>query len=247
MRKQYNIRLRESDRDEAKRIIKNYNAKIKRVLKKSPELEPYLPDQIKAKDFLLDVKTRNEFNRKLSSMQNFSSKRGSEKLVTSSRGAKAIQWEIDEFKNKQRIENIKRAHERKKIENTEVKTRGKKTGVKRAEMGGIKENALKPSRKKFDNVSQKEWDIAKKNIDSLLDNEKRVEKKEIMRANYIKGLIIEGFPESLIDLIKTVDIDVFVTTTQTDLEATFDFIYDPLEMQNKANTLMEVWKRAING
>lgn len=206
----------------------------------------FIPDRVTKKEAVKSIETRADYNRLVNSLQRFS-KRGAEKPVSSSRGAKATQWEVEEFKHKQRIENARRTRERKKLEQQDVKSRGKSTGVKRAEMGSIKENSLKPSRKNFANLSQKEWELAKRNIDNMLNANYRDERKEKMRDNYIKGLITAGFPDSVIDLIRNMDIDKFIETVANDQEATFDFIYDPLELQVKADALKETWTNAING
>lgn len=208
-------------------------------------MKDFVPDRVSKKEAIQSIETRADYNRLINSLQRFS-KRGAEKPVTSTRGAKSTQWEVEEFKHKQRIENARRTRERKKLEQQDVKSRGKSTGVKRAEMGSIKENSLKPSRKNFQNLSQKEWELAKKNIDNMLNANYRDEKKLKMKENYIKGLITAGFPDSLIDIIRGMDIDTFVETVANDQEATFDFIYDPLELQVKAEALKETWTNAVN-
>ena len=245
MSKKSKIRWRESDLTELQRTINNYNAKLYRIKKKHPEMVEFLPDRVTKKNAVQSIESRADFNRLTKSLQRFS-KKGAEKPVTSSRGAKATQWEVDEFKHKQRIENARRTRERKKIEQQEVLTRGKPTGVTRAEMGSIKENSLKPSRKKFENLSAKEWELAKTNIDKLLNATEREERKEKMRSNYLKGLIDAGFSDEVIDIVRNIDVDKFIQTVETDQEATFDFIYDPLELAIKNNVLKEVWINAIN-
>lgn len=245
MSKKSKIRWRESDLSELQRTIKNYNAKLYRIRKNHPELIEFLPDRVTKKEAVQSIESRADFNRLTKSLQRFS-KKGAEKPVTSSRGAKATQWEVDEFKHKQRVENARRTRERKKIEQQEVLTRGKPTGVTRAEMGSIKENSLKPSRKNFNNLSAKEWELAKNNIDKLLNATEREAQKEKMRSNYVKGLIEAGFSDDVIDLVKNIDVDRFVQTVETDQEATFDFIYDPLELAVKNNALKEVWLNATD-
>lgn len=245
MPKKSRIRWRESDTRELQRTVKNYNAKINRLIKKNPEMSDFLPEKVTMKDARKSIETRADFNRLTKSLQRFS-KKGAEKPVSSKRGAKATQWEVDEFKKKQQIENARRTRERKKLEQQEVKSRGKTTGVTRAEMGSIKENSLKPSKKRFDNLSQKEWELAKKNIDNMLNANFRDEKRQKMKDNYIKGLIEAGFPDEVIDLVRGMDLDKFLETVETDQEATFDFIYDPLELQVKSEALKEVWRNASN-
>lgn len=240
------IRWRESDLDELQRTIKNFNAKIYRERKKDPGAGDFLPETVRKADIVKSIESRADFNRIVNSLQRFS-RRGAETPVKSSRGAKATQWEIDEFKHKQRIENARRTRERKKLEEQEVKSRGKGTGVKRAAMGSVKENSLKPSRKNFDNLSQKEWELAKKNLDNMLDVSYRERKQTQMKENYIKGLITAGFPDSVINKVRNVPLETFLNTINTDNEASFDFIYDPIELKIKAESLLEVWNHALNG
>ena len=245
MSKKSSIRWRESDTRELQRIINNFNAKIYRLRKNHPELKDYLPDTVKKKDVIKGIETRADFNRTIKSLQRFT-KRGAENPVKSSRGAKSTEWEVGEFKLKQRIENARRTRERKKLEDKQVKSRGKETGVKRAEMGSIKENALKPSKKKFDNLSQKEWELAKRNIDNLLNASYRDERLLKMKDNYIKGLITAGYSDELIEMVRGLDPDKFIETVTTDQDATFDFIFDPLELKVKNDALIEVWSNAVN-
>ena len=204
-----------------------------------------MPARVTKKQALESISTRAEYNRLIKSLQRFS-KRGAEQPVSSSRGAKSTKWETEEYKIKQRIENARRTRERKKLEAEEVLSRGKGTGQKRASMGTIKENALKPIKKDFQNLSSKEWDLAKRNIDRQLNAKYREVQKKKMKDNYIKGLTEAGYPESLIKQIKETPLDAFVHTVNTDQEASFDFIYDPLEMKTKADALAGVWSNAVH-
>lgn len=243
------IRWRDSDSAELQRVIKNFNAKLNRLKKKSPEIAEYLPERLKKSDVIDSIGTRADFNRVLNSYKRFS-KRGAEAPVKSSRGAKATEWEVSEFKHKQRIENARRTRERKKLNEQEVKRGGKGTGVKRAEMGRLKDNALKPSKKKFENLSQKEWELASKNIDRMLNASYRGKRLEEMRENYIKGLTEQGFlddsPE-IEEYIRGVDPQTFYDTVQTDEEATFIFYKSPLEYEARREEIIETWRTAYEG
>lgn len=243
------IRWRDSDVQELQRIINNYNNKLYRLRKNHPEMIDFLPQRMTKKDAIASIETRADFKRVTSSLKRFS-RRGAEAPVTSSRGAKATQWEVDEFKHKQRIENARRTRERKAIEAKEVKIAGKGQGRTRAEMGSIKENELKPSRKKFDNMSQKEWELASKNMDRLLNYTEREKKKLQMRENYLKGLTENGFLDDNPELekyIRGIDIDTFYETVQTDETATFFFYKDPIAYKARLDTLIDTWKTAFEG
>lgn len=242
-KQQSKIRWRESDTLELQRAINNFNAKLYRLKKKNPEMADYLPDRVKKSDAIKSINTRADLNKTVNSLKRFSQK-GAEKPAKSKRGAKSTKWEVDEFKRKQRQENARRTRERKKIESKPVTSRGKKTGSKRSEMGTIKANELKPSKKKFENLSQKEWDLAKANIEQAINPLHQEFRKHNMRLNYIKGLRNAGFSEDIVANILEMDIDDFIETTQTDTEAEFDFIYDPIEFKLKNAALLQVWESA---
>lgn len=236
------IRWRNSDTAELQRVINNFNAKLYRTQKKNPDSVDYLPSRVKKSDIIKSIETRADFNRTLKSLQRFS-KKGAEKLVKSSRGAKATQWEVDEFKRKQRLENARRKREKKKLDEKPVTSRGKPTGLKRGEMGSVRENSLKPSKKKFENLSQKEWDKAKSAIDKALDVRHREQRKQHMKDNYIKGLQNAGYSDDVIKLVEDTELDDFLETVETDTEATIDFIYEPIEQAKKEEALKQVWTK----
>ena len=242
-KKQSQIRWRESDTAELQRTINNFNAKLYRVKKSHPEYADFLPERVTKSDLIKTIHTRADFNRITNSLKRFS-KRGAEPPVKASRGAKSTKWEVGEFKRKVAIDNARRTRERNKLLEKEVKTRGRGTGETRARMGSIKENSLKPRKRNFKNMSQKEWELAKSNIDKAIDPLNSEFRKHNMRLNYIKGLRENGYSDDIVSLVLEMDIDKFIEVTQTDEEATFDFIYDPIEFKLKNEALFDVWKTA---
>ena len=313
MSKQYKIRLRESDIAEAKRSIKNFNAKITRAIKKDPANAGLYPEKIKYKDFINEIETRNDFKKALKSFNRFT-ERGAEKIISvndetattkwnaenikretrshnisvarssnksipkisaksifekatpetikninvkqevfkqtvkSDRGATASLSDIEKFYKMQERINKERAERREKLLNENVKRGGVDTGFKRGEMGRLKENELKPLNKKFENMSQKEWENAFKYYDSMLDKQNRVEINERMRENYIKGLkdanIISDNNSDLEKYIRGVDFDTFYETHETDETATFLFYKDPIEFEARKDEIIASWKEA---
>lgn len=240
--KQYAIRWRKSDTAELRRVIKNFNAKIYRLRKTRPELAEYLPDTVKVSDTVKSIHTRQEFNRTIKSLQRFS-KKGAEKPTKSSRGAKATKWEVSELKKKERIVNRELEKQRNALLEKEVTSRGEGTGQTRAQMGTLKEVSLKPYDVKFENKSQKEWDLMKTAIDKQLNESWKQFKKSNMKLNYIKGLEDAGFYD-VAAIVHGMDVDKFIETVETDTEATFDFIYDPIEWSLKNDSLLSTWESA---
>lgn len=240
------IRWRKSDEKELQRIVNNYNAKLRRLEKSRPDLAEFLPSRITKKSAMKSIETRADFKRVTASLQRFS-QRGAENPVISSRGAKATQWEIDEFKRKQAIENARRTRERKALEAKEVKIAGKGQGKTRSQMGSVKDNELKPSRKKFENMSQGDWQKAKELMERRLLAGYTEEQRKLMQINYMRGMLHEGYDEELIKYISTIPTEKFFEITQTDETATIDFIYDPLALRTRQDTLWDLWEEHGTG
>ena len=243
MSKQYNIRWRDSDAEELQRAINNFNAKIYRTKKNHPEWADYQPERVNMTSIKSNITTRADLKKTLSTLREYT-KRGSEEVQKSKRGAKATKFEIKEHQKKVRQVNRERKKERERLLEKEVTTRGKKTGVTRAEMGSIKEVAVRPIRGKFENKSQNEWELAKEMIDKNLNDTWKMFRKSSMRINYIKGLEDAGFYDA-VDLVREMDLDDFIDTVESDAEASFDFIYDPIEWELKNNALTDTWKKAL--
>lgn len=238
------IRWRKSDSLELQRVLKNFNAKISRVKKNHPELAEYQPQKITYEEARKKFATRNEFNRYLNSLKRYSQK-GVEQPIHSTRGAKFTKWAEKEALFKQRIDNARKTRERKKIEKEPVKIGGKKQDATRAEMGDIKENELKESHKNPRNMSKKEWELFQYSLDKKLNATERLEKKLLMRENYIKGLRNANFLDANMGLefyIRNVDIDTFIANVETDDTATFLFYKDPQAWEVRAEYIHKTWK-----
>lgn len=238
------MRWRESDTAELQRAINNFNAKLYYINKNkvdNSDLINVLPDRVKKGDIISGIQTRADFNRAIKSLQSFS-KRGAENLVVSSRGARATQWEIDEFKKKERRANMQKKKELEKLPKTKT-SRGQKTD---SPMGTPKENSLKPTKTNFNSKSQKEWEYRKDNIDRALNAYRHESEKHNMRLNYILGLKNAGFSVDIEAIIYKIPIDAFIHTVNSDLEASFDFIYDPIEHKMKNDILLELWQNVLD-
>lgn len=238
------IRWRKRDTELLQRKIANFNAKIYRTKKNHPEIADIQPDRIKKGEIMNSIKTRDDFNRVIAELESYS-RRGAEKKAPSSRGRRTTVWEDKKYRKKQQEANRKKKKELQRLGELDVKSRGKPTGSKRSEMGKVWENDLKPSNRNPENMSQKEWEYFKRAMDSALDEMQSELGKHHMRLNYIQGLRNMGCSEDIIALVLEMPIDKFVDTVKLDTEATFEFIYDPIEFQAKQEALYEVWERAL--
>lgn len=238
MPKSYNIRWRESDHEKLQRAINNFNARLY-TQQKSNKGADWLPERVKKTEAVKNIQTRTDFNRFIKTLERFNAKTAEK--VKSKRGAETTKWQLNEFKRNQRAENRRREKLAKEIGEKEVTIAGKPTGVKRAEMGKISENAVKPDKKNFENMSQKEWEKASAMMEKRMYDSYTPEKRKLWMRNYVKGLIREGYPDDIIELIKRVDPNTFAKVVDIDETATIAFIYDPQLLAERAEILRNLW------
>ena len=245
MSKQSNIRWRRSDYSKLSWSIRKFNEKITDIEWNNPDIAGMQPEKLDYQKVKSEIKTRQDLNRFINKHNRYL-REGAENVVKSSRGAVATVWDVGEFIISQRAENLRRTNKRKKLEQQDVTIAGKSTGVKRAEMGKIKETAVKHSKKKFDNMSQKEWEKAFSLFDKKMRADFRDEQIERYKDNYIKGLRNAGFSKELQDLVEKIPADKLIEVADTDETATIDFIYDPAEHQVRNDTMIELWSNVLN-
>lgn len=91
------IRWRKSDRDELNKIVRNFNAKIQRQLKKNPSAIEYLPTKIDKKELMNEIQTRDDYNKTIASLKGFL-KRGAEKQVKLNEEIVTTRWQRSEMR-----------------------------------------------------------------------------------------------------------------------------------------------------
>lgn len=242
MRKQYNIQWRRSDYSKLSHLTRKVNKKVFEIEVKRPDIAGYQPAMLDYHELKKSIKTRQDFNNLINKYNRYL-REGVEETIKSERGAVASKWAVKEFEINQRAENTRRRAKAKQLGEKEVTLGGKPTGNKRAEMGDIKENAVKPSQKKFKNQSQREWELASRLFDRKMYSTYNDEKQQLMIENYVKGLIAEGYSDELQQLMNKIPVSKFMEIVDTDDMATFAFIYDPIELKAKQERLIELWEQ----
>ena len=242
MSKRSKIRWRESDEKELARVVRNYNAKLSRVIKNTTDQNVVLPERAYVKEIKSKVETRADLNRMMNSLKRFSEK-GSEEIVESDYGLKITRYQKNEASISVGIINRRRAIKRKELENIEVTTRGKPTGTTRPEMGSVVMNSLQPKRFEFKNKKPAEWASFVRSINNMVRTGYQDEADTRLIQNYIKGLqdVFSGF-DDLDELIEAVKNNPnFIKYFYTETEAHINFIYDPQELRRKYNIIKEIW------
>lgn len=164
MSKSSKIRWRKSDTEQLSRKVKNFNAKISRLSKSHPELLDVLPERVTSKELKSMITNRQEYKRMIKALSAFT-KKGAEKVVTGTSGARTTQWELNQVKKAVQAENRRRKAEKQRLENTPVYIGGKKyTDVRR--MAG--RQAMQPLSVRLDTRSQTSWDNFAKYMESQM-------------------------------------------------------------------------------
>lgn len=230
MPKQYDIRWRKSDREKISKTVRQFNAKITRTLKKHPEFAPYLPEKITVKELTEKIGSRKDFNREVNSLSRFL-KRGAEKPYTSKSGIKTTTWERREIGYKVAQINRQRTIERKRANVSTYK----------GTMGSIQANNLNPKKYNIDKIRPQEWDKFIETVEKQVKSNYSYEKMERYKENYIKGLynVFGTKGSDIIGIVENIPPDEFTDLFYNDPVLQLDFIYDPIEVDLKIESIIE--------
>lgn len=221
MPRQYNIKWRKQDKQKISNTVRQFNSKITRTIKKFPELQPYLPDKINAKEITKNIQTRNDFNRELNSLKRFL-KKGAEKPITTDTGLRTTQWQRQEIGYKVAQINRQRTAERKRANVSSF------TGT----MGSIQKNNLEPKQYDFNKIKPSDWDKFVTNVEKQVMQNYFSDKNELYKQNYLKAIfnVFSKTDANMIsNIINKIPADEFIDLFYADPVLQIDFIYDPLE------------------
>lgn len=230
MPKQYNIKWRKSDREKISNTVRQFNAKITRTLKKHPEFAPYLPEKITVKELTANIRTRKDFNREVNSLSRFL-KRGAEMPYTSKRGVKTTTWERKEIGYKVAQINRHRTSERKRANVSTYK----------GTMGSIKANNLNPKKYNIDKIRPREWNKFVETVEKQTKSNYNYDKMVRYKENYIKGIynVFGAKGNGIIRIVENIPPDEFTDLYYKDPVLQIDFIYDPIEVELKIESIIE--------
>ena len=264
MPRQYNIKWREQDEKELRRVVRNFNDKLRRLVKKNPANSNILPqfwnektqeyenritlDQIKEL-----IATRKDYNRQLNMLKRFS-RRGAEQIVEtgSDYGAKTTKWQEQEQKRLVQTINRRRKARLDTLNAIEVMNASGKLGYTLGQMFGMglaEQNKLKPTQAFTRGQSQKDikwkWRALQLEAKDTYYNER----DEMLKNNYIKT-ILENFDKGdvmdIIEEIRGMSSDEFYLKFEAKGDA-FEWAYPPKkgtpEYDDYVKELRGYWKQ----
>ena len=261
MSKQYNIKWREPDEKELRRVVRNFNDKLRRLNKANPENKNILPQfynedaqQFESRltvGMLKDlIQTRADYNRELNMLKRFS-RRGAERIISApdnTYGSKTTVWQKQEMGRMAGIVNRRRQERLDKLTLVEMMNSQGKLGYTVGQMFGMglaSKNQLKPT--KAFTPSQSQADIKFKWRGLLSESKTNYHKNrdEILKENYIRTLK-ENYKLSdikdVIANIKSMGSDDFILKFEAKGDS-FEFAYPPDDEQyeNYLSELKGYW------
>ena len=263
MSKQYNIKWRVQDEKELRRVARNFNDKLRRLVRANPENKNILPqfynertDQFESRITVETLKgliqTRQDYNRQLNMLKRFS-KRGAERIVEAPEneyGTKTTLWQRQETARMVGLVNRRRQERLDRLNLVEMANSEGKLGYTLGQMFGMglaSVNKLKPT--KAFTKSQSQTDLKYK-LRSLMDESRKNyyrDRDQLLKDNYIKALT-ENYAESdirdVISAIRSMDSDLFVLKFEARGDK-FEMAYPPdrgsEEYNNYVSELKGYW------
>lgn len=230
MPRQYNIKWRNKDKTRLSNTVRQFNAKITRMLKKNPELAPYLPERLTVQGLRDKIQTRQDFNREIKSARRFL-KPGAETPVTSATGIRTTRWEKREIGIKVGAINRRRNRELKKMNPT----------TEKGTMGTIRENNLRPKKYDIDKIKASDWDMFVYGVEKQIMSGYTAQKNEFYKQNFIKAVktAFGSKGTEIVEMAQSIPADILVELYYNDPVLQVEFIYNPLEMQIKIDNIVE--------
>lgn len=254
MSRTYNIRWQESDNQELRRVVRNFNAKISRLEKKNPELKNVLPERTSVAQMKELIETRQDLKRELNALKRFS-KRGSEQIVNvpgNDYNLKTTKWQKEEMTRRIGVINRKRKKRLEEIQNVSLKSRGEDLGYKKGQlgMGKAEEVSLSPMKPFTPKMSRKDLNYKFKNIMKESQSSYWNKRDLMLKENYIKSLEENFNPNDIKDIVKQIDkMDIKEFRKIFDAEGgTFEFSYPPDQeaYQSYLTALKTIWNPSYN-
>lgn len=260
MPRQYNIKWRVEDERELRRVARNFNDKLRRLVKENPENKNILPQFFNEKTQQFEsritvetlkslIQTRQDFNRELNMLRRFS-KRGAERIVEApgnEYGSRTTLWQRTEMRRMASIVNQKRQERLDKLGLVEVLSAEGSMGYTLGQMFGMglaSRNQLQPT--KAFTPAQSQADLKQKL--RMLQQESRSryhqDRDEILRDNYTRELLRNYDREDIqevIDAIRKMPSDLFILKFEAKPDA-FEFAYPPKKGSEEYNGYVEELK-----
>lgn len=221
---------RKADEARLKRLVKNFNSKIRRIEKNRPEIAALQPpkENLKALRETLKGMSRVDINYQFKKMENYL-KKGAELPYTTKQGVNTTVWEKKEIDRAVRTINARNKALIQKYEPSTTK----------GTMGTIERNNLQPRKNRVNTIQPKDYNRYVSNLfKQVMQND--AERNERYKENFLKAVEnIMGENSKLYQVVKNMDSALLTKYYYTEPLLQLTFVYDPKDAEEIENLMLE--------
>lgn len=237
----------DSNKNQLKQVVSDFNKKLTRLKKENPSIKSSLPEKVKFSDIKKVIANKQEFNKNVKRLERFL-KPNAEKLVEvkdTRENIKITKWQYQEMNKLVKDVNRNRKERWEQLASKQLKVGAEELNYTRGQvgMGSQLENELKPTT--AFSSSMENYDVKKRYKSLLIQSSSDYFRKRdyILRDNYIKTLKEEYGNDSkeVVQKIKQMSIDDFLSTFY-EQDHPFEFIYKNEHYKDYLNVVRTTWK-----
>lgn len=221
------MKFSKKDEDELSKLVKNFNAKIRRVKKKHPELAFIQPAKLSKSEIKTSYESvpKATYRKAIAGYKKYL-ERGGEMPYTTKRGVNITLWQKREIDRQFRTINAQRKKEIDKYQ----------PSVFKGTSNAIKNMNLKPRKNTIEEISPKSWGRFVENLEKQAYHNTS---KRHYKENYLKAILNEFGEGELYEKFKNVPEDTLYQMYFDSPYLQIDFIYDPHEKDIVSKYMME--------
>lgn len=216
-----NIKWRDKDKKELSNLVRKFNSKITRTLKKHPDYKSYLPERLTTEKLKSLITTRQDFNRLIKKYSRFL-KKGAERPILTFQGLQTTQWQVQEIIYDVANINRRRTKFLKQISN--LKDYGKGTVVDYENLGKKTFN--------LSNIKPQDFKYFLKSLEKQTSSTYFLDKAKSYKDNYLKAILnnLGDSPEAIefYNFVLQQEPTNFYSLAVNDPVLAIQFISDPL-------------------
>lgn len=227
------IKWRKIDEQKIRNVVRQFNAKLRRVERTDPHLAPYQPQYLNANSIIKELKqgTRQDYNKLLNRYQRYL-REGGERIGETKAGVRRSRWEIREAKLDIATINARRRAELKRHP----------PSTEKGTMGTVASQNLKPRKDTTEEIPPNRWNDFVASLERQILMSGGRAKAEQYKANYLKALRNTQFGDTLFySLIERMDAADVVAGYNENERLAFDIPYGHEEYSLLAAELAQSW------
>lgn len=221
------MKFSKKDEDELSKLVKNFNAKIRRVKKKHPELAFIQPAKLSKSEIKTSYADAPKilYRKAISGYKKYLA-RGAEMPYTTKSGVNTTLWQKREIDRQFRTINAQRKKEIAKYQ----------PSIYKGTMNAIQNMNLKPRKNTVEEIRPKSWG---RFVENLERQAYRNVSKKRYKENYLKAILNEFGTGKLYERFEAVPEDKLYQMYFDSPYLQIDFIYDPHEKEVVSKYMLE--------